>query len=615
MSYYKLALLKRKLEPLTYLSEEVLPLGLLVDVIFQGKSTQAVVIEATQKPNFTCKEIENKTQLYFNEYQLKLAQFIATYYVSDLGKALGLFTPFTRGNQPDFKDFTLKNHLTLSSKQKSIKKTILQKEQVLLFGDTGSGKSEIYMSIMEDVLAKKQNIIFLMPEISLTPQMKKRLTQYFGDLVAIWHSKITKKQKNSILEDIKRGKVRIIAGARSALFLPLPDIGLIIVDEEHDDSYKSANSPRYNAKDLSLMYGKILQAKVILGSATPSLTSHFKLPIARLKETYFQTQKTFIYENANNEITPFLLETIAQTLEQNNQSIVFVPTRANFKYLTCKECGANIECPYCSISMSLHKNHNILRCHYCNFSTKIPQTCHVCGSSMIESRRIGTMEVADTLKTYFKNSSIEVFDKDTVTTTRKLNSILKAFNEKKIDILVGTQMLSKGHDYHNVALSVILGLDANLAIPDFRSLEKTLSLALQISGRSGRKGVGKVFIQTKNREFFEKYIENYDIFLQDELSCRHNLYPPYKKLLRLLITHKKESVCEEITQKAIQTIQSLNFSAQIIGYGKANIAKIANKYRYHILLRSNSAKVLLQIAFLCKKMQYIEADMDPLSFS
>lgn len=614
MHYYQIAILKRALEPLTYQSQQKLQIGSLLTTTLQNRQIKAVVIKEVQKPSFTCKELHPNIEYIFSSYQLKLAHFIATYYVSHLSKAFALMYPLHVNASTTYETFTCKETLSLSKKQKEVKKDLTKHTQTLLFGDTGSGKSEIYMSLMEDVLHKKQNIIFLMPEISLTPQMKKRLTHHFGSKVAIWHSKVTKKQKETILEDIKNGKVRIIAGARSALFLPLQDIGLIVVDEEHDDSYKSSSSPRYNAKDLSLMYGKIVGAQVVLGSATPSLTSFHKLPHVRLKGTFFQSKKHYIYENRHNEISQFMLDTIHKTLSQEKQTIVFVPTRANFKYLTCKDCGANFECPYCSISMSLHKRYNILRCHYCNFSTKIPNSCHVCGSSMIESSRIGTIEVAEQLQNYFLDKKVAVFDKDTVATQRQLNATLKRFNEKEIDILVGTQMLSKGHDYHDVGLSVIMGLDSALAMPDFRSREKTLSLALQIAGRSGRKGQGEVFLQTQNGEFFSEYIENYDKFLKDELLFREKLYPPYKKLLQFLISHKSEEVCKQVLDKTLTKINSLNLDAHIVGYGKSNITKIANKYRYHVLLRSTSAKTLLQIAFTCKD-RFIEIDMDPLSFA
>lgn len=614
MHYYQTSILKRNLEPLTYQSEKELQIGSLVTTTLQNQDVQAVIIKKVEKPNFTCNAIKEVSKYYFSNHQLKLAQFIATYYVSSLGKALDIMYPLHLDASSSYKSFTCKETLALSKEQKRAKQELESKEQVLLFGDTGSGKSEIYMSIMEDILKQNKNIIFLMPEISLTPQMKKRLTHHFGSLVAIWHSKVTKKQKEGILSEIKNGEVRIIAGARSALFLPLQNVGLIVVDEEHDDSYKSSSTPRYNAKDLSLMYGKILNAKVLLGSATPSLTSYHKLPHVRVKGTFFQSQKYYIYENKHNEITPFMLETINKTLQNSKQIIVFVPTRANFKYLTCKECGTRFECPYCSISMSLHQKQNTLRCHYCNFATKIPHSCHKCGSTMIESSRIGTVEVAKQLQEVFLDKSIEVFDKDAISTQRKLNTILKRFNNKEIDILVGTQMLSKGHDYHDVGLSVIMGLDSSLALPDFRSREKTLALALQIAGRSGRKGEGAVFLQTQNGDFFHKYMQNYDNFLEDELLFREELYPPYQRLLQLLISHKNEEVCKKILDKSLAKIHALNLNANIVGSGKSNIEKIANKYRYHILLRSTSAKTLLQIAFTCKT-SFLEADMDPLSFT
>ncbi len=614
MLYYKLAIIGNALSPLTYQSDDELERGDEVNILLKSSQKKAVILEKVEKPSFTCKSILEKNPFFYSSFQLTLVQFISSYYICSLGESLKLFTPFSNTNEQKLEQIQDLKPLNLSYEQTNIINDIKDKSQVLIFGDTGSGKTQIYMYKMQEVLKSGGNVIFLMPEISLTPQMQKRLYEYFGSLVAIWHSKISKKKKQEILQDLQSGKVKIIAGARSALFLPVQNLRLIIVDEEHDDSYKSSQNPRYNAKDTALMYGKITNAQVLLGSATPSLNSFLKIPHVRLKGTFFQSKKTFIYENSLPSISEKLLFYMQKSLQKNSQVIVFVPTRANFKYLTCKSCNENIKCPYCEVGMSLHVKINALKCHYCNFTMQIPRNCPVCKDEMLEANRIGTAQIAKELREIFADKNIQIFDRDEIKSQRVLKSVLKDFNDKKIDILVGTQMLSKGHDYHNVALSVILGLDSILYQGDFRAREKALSLAVQVAGRAGRAGEGEVFIQSQNGDFFYSYMQDYERFLKDELTFRQELYPPYKKLLRLQISHVKEQIASKITNELVSLIKTLPYNVELVGYGASNISKIASKFRYEILLRSSSSKALIQSAFTCKRA-FVQADMDPLSFS
>ncbi len=469
------------------------------------------------------------------------------------------------------------------------------------------------MKLFEKMINEGKSSIFLMPEISLTPQMQKRLKNHFGDSVEIWHSKITKKKKEKILEGIYSGDVKIVAGARSSLFLPLENIGLIVVDEEHDDSYKASNRPRYSARDMALYMGQILGANVLLGSATPSLSSYHKFAHFRLRGTFFEGSKNIEFVDDSEDINQRIYEELKLTLDQDHQAIVFLPTRANYKYLTCKSCGKFIECPFCSVGMSIHKQRNALRCHYCNFVERIPNECPKCGSKTLKSNRIGTAQVTEELSEMFFEKSIQKFDRDEITTESKLKKALKSFNDKEIDVLVGTQMLSKGHDYHNVKLVVVLGIDTILAGADFRARERALSLLLQIAGRTGRKGEGRVIVQSNNREFFEHYLRDYELFLKDELPYRENLYPPYKKLMKFLIAHKDIKRAKEILE-AVQERLVDTKGVEVIGFGEAPINKIAGKFRFQVLLRSTSTKALLELAAKCK-MSSVEIDIDPVSFS
>ena len=485
----------------------------------------------------------------------------------------------------------------------------------LLFGDTGSGKSEIYFKLFEKTINSGKSCIFLLPEISLTPQMTKRLKEKFGDLIAIWHSKITKKKKEEILEKIERDEVKIVMGARSALFLPMKNLGVIVVDEEHDDSYKSNSRPRYHARDIAVYMGQKLGAKVVLGSATPSLTSYKKFPSFRVKQSFFKSSKSYEFIQNNDFISEYVLEKIKKTLDENSQVIIFLPTRGNFKYLSCKSCGSGVKCPFCDIGMSIHKSKNALVCHYCNYHERVSRVCPSCKSEDLSVNRVGTAEITNVLSEIFSEKKIAQFDKDTVSTQRKLNSILKDFAEKKIDILVGTQMLSKGHDYHDVKLVVVFDIDTILNMADFRSRWRAMSLLLQVSGRVGRKGSGEIVVQSSNKEFFESYLDDFEEFLKDEAQFSKELYPPYKKLLKVLIAHKDRQKALNLLEEVQQRVNSFDLKdIEVVGFGEAPISRIAGKYRFQALFRSPSSRELLKLSHYLN-IQGVEIDIDPVNFA
>ncbi|WP_298029407.1 primosomal protein N' [uncultured Campylobacter sp.] len=443
----------------------------------------------------------------------------------------------------------------LTPAQEQARKFAEANETSLIFGDTGSGKSEIYIALIAQALAAGKQALFLMPEISLTPQMTKRLQSYFGERLGVWHSKISPKKKREILAKFNAGEIRLIAGARSALLLPFSDLGLIVVDEEHDDSYKSAAAPRLNARDAAIFVGKKLGIRVVLGSATPALSTYAKQPHFRLRGTYFSSAKRFIFDESETGLSPKILTEIERSLKAGKQAVVFLPTRANYKYMVCENCGQIVRCPFCAVGMSYHADAAALKCHYCGFSTFYRASCENCGGEVMQARKIGTGELAAQLAARFPSARIAKFDRDEITTQSKLEALLNNFNAHKIDILVGTQMLSKGHDYHGVDLAVIMGIDEHLSYPDFRAREKTLALAMQVAGRAGRSGQGRVVIQTRQSGFFRNYIENYDDFLRDEAEFREGLYPPYMRLLRVLVSHKNEEAASEIMNVALELLR------------------------------------------------------------
>ncbi len=650
MRYYTIALLGNPLDPLTYSSTRQLPIGIKVGVTLSNRSCEGVVLSDVEKPSFQTQPILEVLSFRYSDFQRQSAHFMATYYGCSMGEALTLFVPFPNdvvnneirhsregGNPAKLVlaeengngDANEQEHshsgewerenggmtidITLSPTQNEALHFLRGHPLALLFGDTGAGKSEIYMKRMEEILCVGKRAVLLLPEIALTPQMESRFKAHFGEAFVLWHSKMTPKQKTLTLEKIHTGFARIIAGPRSALFLPIQDLGLIIVDEEHDESYKSSSRPRYHARDMAIYMGKLLSIPVILGSATPSVTSYAKVPFFRLRGGYYPTHRTFLFEPSLETLSPLMDETVARNYHAGHQGIVFIPTRANFKTMVCDGCGTTLECPFCSVGMSLHKNARALKCHYCNYTEMIPSVCPKCHSGHLSSLRLGTAEAVAHFETTLPALKVQQFDRDVITTQKKLIDVLKRFNHREIALLVGTQMLSKGHDYHDIALAVVMGIDHLLGQTDYRAREKALSLLLQIAGRSGRKHDSTVMVQSFNESFFRPYLDDYERFLQEELLHRHGRYPPYTKLARLLFAHTNGTKAKAQMDSALAHLRTI-VSVEIVGYGASPIEKIGSKYRFQILLRSlKSTDVIRAIKSI--KSPIMEIDMDPIEFT
>ncbi|MBE0514208.1 MAG: primosomal protein N' [Sulfurimonas sp.] len=648
MHYYNIALLNSPLEPFTYQSQSAIAIGTKVKVKVRNREVYGVLLASCKEPDFKTSEILEVCDSTYSQKQITLARFISAYYFCSLGEALGVMLGYVNDEilnqvQDDVllvhndastviaseawqshSDITPRDchvatlltvtdsAITLSAKQNEALEFLKKHKTSLLFGDTGSGKTEIYMKYFEEMIEQKKRSIFLMPEISLTPQMNQRLHKHFGDAVVMWHSKLTPKQKKEALRKIHDGSAKIIAGPRSALFLPVKDLGLIVVDEEHDESYKSSSRPRYNARDIAIYMGKIHNIGVVLGSATPSLTTYVKFPYVRLRGGHFSSKKEFVYERSSEKLSPMILTSLQETLKAKEQVIVFLPTRANFKYLICSDCGHTHKCPFCSVGMSIHQKSRSLKCHYCNFAQAIPQECSECKSPNLVSSRLGTAEVVKEIQNEFDAVNVEQFDRDVITTANKLKRALKRFNDKETDILVGTQMISKGHDYHGVSLAVVLGLDNILGMSDYRAREKALSTLVQVAGRSGRKESAKVLVQTFNESFFSAFVGRYEDFLEDEKEYRKELYPPYKKLCRILFSHKNGIKAQEAMQQMQDSLRAFS-NVEIVGFGKCGIERVADKYRFEILLRSDKSTDIIKAVSACK-IELAEIDMDPIEF-
>ena len=611
MYYYEVCLLGKRAPFFTFHSEKKIESFTHVTVSIRGRMIKAVVVDEVEKPAFQTHPIGEIHPLVYPPYQIETARFIKEYYSCTFGEALGLFDPFS-SVKPAIETYIGGSKITLSDPQAKAFEQLIQHDSALLFAPTGSGKTEIYMQLFDAMLQNGKSSVFLMPEISLTPQMEKRLKIHFGNRVAIWHSKLTKKRRTETLEAIRSGKVRIVAGPRSALFLPLHAIGLIVVDEEHDDSYKAHNRPRYHARDLALYMGKRLGAKVVLGSATPSVVTYARQPVVRIEKPFVETKKRFLFEQGGCRLTPTMIDAIERHTKDGGQALVFLPTRANFKYLYCENCGYTVECPFCSVGMSLHRHRKVVQCHYCGYAEKIPSSCPKCGS-VIQSDRIGTAEVAEQLSERFPNLVVQQFDKDTITTANRLQKALDRFAKGETDILVGTQMLAKGHDYADITLAIVLGLDYILALPDYRARERAQSLFVQISGRAGRAREATVIVQTNQPEFFSEYIGKYDKFLKEELAFREGLYPPTMHLCRLLFADKNETRGREEVERVKREIERFG-KIEIVGAGKAPIEKIAGKFRFSILLRSANRRDLMRVVKAVDDGRF-EVDMDPVDFA
>ncbi|MGP1561984.1 MAG: replication restart helicase PriA [Helicobacteraceae bacterium] len=653
MNYYEVAVLKRAINPLIYCSELEVRRGAIVRVRLHGKACNGVLLRKVAKPDFACLEILGVSSAFFPSAYLDFAVFISQYYVEFLGKTLGLFEPFYVDPNASFgldlganpsasKDLAqdlrgylgkdldaklaqdrldpsaqppkiraIKTNVKLSAIQQSALEFTRSHATSLLFADTGSGKTEIYIKAIEETLNAGKTALFLMPEIALTPQMTARLERHFGAYLGVWHSKISKPQKQGILNAIALGAVRVVIGARSALFLPMPRLGLIIVDEEHDDSYKSEQEPRYNARDLSVYLAKLLNIRAILGSATPSMTSYSKFPTFRIRGQYFKSTKRFVFMPHSDKLCAQTVGALRASLEAGNKAIVFVPTRANYKTLFCKDCGAKVMCPHCSVSLSLHTKSNSLRCHYCGYASKILTQCEFCGGKIFEAKRIGTAQIAADLSAGLEGFRVEQLDKDAASTQNKLERRLKSFANGEIDCLVGTQMLSKGHDYHSIQTAVITGIDYILNSFDYRAQEKALSLLLQVAGRAGRNGAADIIVLTDNKDFFARFINDYEPFLQEGLRQRSGLYPPSKKLARIIVSNKDEKRAKDHLSRALASVSG--GACEIVGSGECLSYKLGGKFRHYVLLRSHSSKNLSSTAALAYS-NGVTIDIDPIDF-
>ena len=495
-----------------------------------------------------------------------------------------------------------KNKLT--PLQEKVAKEIIDSSDTvyLLHGVTGSGKTEVYMTLIEEGIKRGKQSIVLVPEISLTPQTLARFEKRFGKRVAVFHSALSEGEKYDEYRRVARGEVNVIVGTRSAIFAPLKDISYIIMDEEHSDSYKQENSPRYDTKMVALERCKYHKAKLILGSATPTLESYARA----LKGVYHLVnlkkrvggrslpKVEFVDMNkalatAKGHFSLELIKRIEETLRRGEQVILLLNRRGYSSVLSCKNCGYVMKCPNCDISLTYHKTNNMLRCHYCGYATTYPKVCPECKEEALRDLGVGTEKIEEEVKSLFGNSKVLRMDVDTTSKKNAHQKIIESFGKGEANILIGTQMVAKGLDFPNVTLVGVLNTDTSLMIPDFRSSEVTFDLLSQVAGRSGRAKEGLVVFQTYNKDHYAiSCASNHDYltFYKEEMAIRKMMkYPPYYYLVLVKISGKDENSCLKEAVRCERVLKKYLDKTILLGPTKAMIFKKMNIYTYQIILK------------------------------
>jgi primosomal protein N' (replication factor Y) len=517
---------------------------------------------------------------------------------------------------------------------------------ILLDGITGSGKTEVYLQAIDLVVRQGKSAIVLIPEISLTPQTVSRFRSRFGDSVAVMHSRLSPGERYDAWRHIRSGIQNIVVGARSAIFAPVRNLGLIVVDEEHEASYKQGETPRYQARDVAIMRARAASAVVILGTATPSLESYYNVEMGKYSRTgltvrvqsqplpniqLIDLRKAKKGQTVETTLSDELCFKIEEKLSRNEQVIIFLNRRGYTPFFLCPKCGLALGCQYCSVGLTYHARENRMKCHYCGSTRPVPEECQYCGHQKLAKFGTGTQRVEEELENLFQKARIKRMDADTTSTKWAHENILKSFEKGDIDILVGTQMLAKGLDFPRVTLVGVVLADVALNLPDFRAAERTFQLLMQVAGRSGRSHRGgEVIIQTYNPAHYAIQMakrHDYAGFYREEMKLRRQLgFPPYRHLLNVLI----DSTSQKDAQMAIRSLVQIPKKAEeqdptralsVLGPASAPLAKIKGRYRFRFLvlspntalLRSFGRDILDAHKKLRKSQTRLTVDIDALS--
>jgi primosomal protein N' (replication factor Y) (superfamily II helicase) len=576
----------------------------------------------------------------FRKEMVDFAKWIADYYFAGIGEVLSIMVP--KGIRPKEKkvheQIRNKNFSVLSEEQNRVYNGISTDisggtRKFYLYGVTGSGKTEIYIKLIEDVLNKGKSVIFLVPEIALSFQTQSRLREKFGDLCAVLHSNLKTSVRFGEYMRLFSGTARIAIGPRSALFAPLSDIGLIIIDEENESSYKSEESPRFHARTAALYLANSVNAVLLLGSATPSIESWYfaekgffknyslshryggaSLPEIRIINT----------ENIGNKNLSLELTNEINSRLKNKEQVVLLQNRRGFSTLVrCKDCGFIFTCPRCDMKLTYHRSKDKLTCHHCGYNIVLPGICPSCSGKNLVKIGAGTQKIEDEISAMFSYARVQRMDHDIMKSEFDLHEIFKQIENGVIDILVGTQMIAKGLHFPNIKFVGIINADIMLNIPDFKASERTFALITQVAGRAGREGSrGFVMIQTMNPDHYSITCardSNFEGFYNEEIQFRKILnMPPFSRLLRLIIRGKEESSVGKDMEALSKVISKYKTaSIQILGPAPCMLNKINNNYRFQILLKSQKIGDLQEMVkksmpeFKIGRKNYLEIDVDP----
>ncbi len=646
--------------------ESALKIGQLVEIPLRNAQIRGVVLGIHDiKPLFNTKEITKIINDFYSltETQLKLLKYISKKHFTPLFQAIKLFYStniFSRKRSkeiapPEYKKHEPQEAFQLSIEQKNALQQIKQhpEQTILLHGVTSSGKTEIYRRLTDEKIKNNQQTLILIPEISLTPQTVQNFKIQFGENIAIIHSKLTPKEKTEYITNIARGHYQIIIGSRSAIFAPFQSLGLIIIDEEHEDSYKQDNNPRYHTREIALKIKEIEaeqgnSIQIILGSATPSIETYFKAQSGVYKLVEMPTRLP--HKNGHQALpkihlvdlreelkkknysifSDLLQEKIAINLQNKEQTILFLNRRGSASAIICRDCGQTEECPNCSVSLTYHSKITVegnilptqrLVCHHCGRIFKMPQHCNNCSSHLIKHIGLGTQKIEEELAKLFPNARILRADRDTTSNKDGFEHIYKEFRDNKADILIGTQMIGKGLHLPNVTLVGVVLADTGLTIPDFRSAEKTFQLLVQVAGRSGRVKPGEVLIQTYLPEHYaiqSTLEQNFQNFYDQEIQHREKgKLPPFEQIIKITVENTDQEKAYYLSNQLFTNLQSERGKhpedITSINLFPAFIPKLKKKFRWQILISGKSPHSFLQNFFLQnKRINDIKIDVDPL---
>lgn len=632
--------------------------GCRAEIMFGNKRTTGLIVELSEVIPASCevgdekiknvKKILDETPLFTPEL-LETARWISLYYLCSFGEAVFSMIPSGRKESSaggfSFEDEIAdsKNKVHLSEEQEKAVEAVFSAAKDspkasfhYLYGPTGTGKTEVFLSVAERVLAEGKGVIYLVPEIGLTAQVMESIVKRFGNTAAILHSGLTPSRRLSEWHRIMKKEARVVVGARSAVFAPVPDLGLIIIDEEHDGSYKSDSTPRYHGRQVAMHRCQTLKIPLLMGSATPSIEAWYGMKtktifchtltkrlaggtmpkIGCINLRQFRTQGC---------ISEPLEKEIDKTIKNGKQTILFLNRRGFSHFFSCTSCGYEIVCKNCSVPMTYHKADNRLKCHYCGWSTYPASSCPKCGSVEIGSSGFGTEFIENETRAKFPQARILRLDTDSVSSKEELVEKLESFRQGQYDILLGTQMVAKGLNFPKLSLVGVILADTGLHMPDFRAAERTFSLITQVAGRAGRYFPdGKVLVQTYNpgHESIAYAVSGrVKDFYELELSQRSVIgFPPFSRLVRLVFRSANQGLaykCAEDAAKILETMAPKD--AEIIGPAECPLLKISQNYRYQILLKGTS---VIPLQTMARKLQkdythnqnvYIEYDVDPVS--